>query len=291
MPTLVILGFSYHDIPGKELVSSMTDIYIIYSFYKERGFRIYLLTDMDTFPKEHDMLGLYTSGIINEKYKEFVDNFSSIRRVVKTKYDLENAFEDVSITQDRRLVFYYTGHGKKDNIILPDGCYSAMDLRNSIIKLGSNSFQSLNTDERSLSNGLDTIGSQIFIILDCCNPHGLYLPFMYIREKNDYMMMNNHFVLPRIILITSSEEDNPSKANMRYSIFTKELFTLLGDKRQTYHFQSIINTLDKVLTDQKCIVKASCPNLKTPWPWVLTSNIDFQINDLFNVIVVSRKKK
>jgi hypothetical protein len=60
--------------------------------------------------------------------------------------------------------------------------------------------------------------------------------------------------------------------------------------RQTYNFQSIINTLDKVVTDQKCIVKASCPNLKTPWSWVLTSNIDFRVNDLFNVIVVSGKK-
>jgi hypothetical protein len=290
MPTVVIVGFRYNNRKAP-LESTLTDIYIVYSYYRDMGYRIYIGSDMRTPKVPSDIADLYSSAIVDANFVEFINKkFNSTSHLVTNKSDLQSFFDHVEITQDRRLIFYYTGHGTKNNIVLPDESkYPALDLRKSIINLGNNIDK---TEEegnwQSLSNGLDSIGSKIFIILDCCNPHGLYLPFTMSRDNYTYQIMGNNFLLPEVILITSSDEDSKSEARKSYSIFTRELFSLFKDRKELYSFEHVMNTLDSKMGNQKCLVRSSHPILIIPWVWVVTKFIDFEINNQFDVISVKR---
>lgn len=291
MPTIVIIGFMY--IQGEShLRSTITDIYQVYSFYRDLGYRIYIASDILEVVEPKNIASLYTSQIVDTEFKNFINKqFLGIRHLVKNLRDLRRFFDKIEITTDRRLVFYYTGHGVKDHILLPDESkFSALELRSQIINLGSNSDMSEGDKfgVYSVSSGLNSIGSQIFIIFDCCNPHGMYLPFQMNRVNYDYDLIGNNFTLPEIILTTSSEADSQSQAHFNYSPFTKELFEIFRGKSKKYDFRSIITTLDNNLDDQKIVVRASIPKLKIPWPWVIQNSIDFYINDMSDSLIVKK---
>lgn len=272
MPTVIIIGFKYSK---TVLYSTIIDIYIVYSYYRNLGYKIYIATDIVDL-NDYDMLELYTSGVIDDKYQDFKDNFRTLSNLVNDGEELDDFFMNIKLTSDRRLLVYYTGHGKKDHIVLPNGKYHILDFRSKII---------------GISEELDSIGSQIFLIMDCCHPHGMYLPFLYNRETSKYVMISNHYVLPEIILIVSSEEDSKSRATYSGSFFTRQLFKLLEDKRQIYNFKHIILTMDTNLDRQKCIVRASSPTLNMPWSWVVTNTVDFRIDDIFRSVFIRQSIK
>lgn len=293
MPTVVIVGFMYN-FGDSHLRSTITDIYQVYSFYRDLKYRVYIASDISEIIEPKDIAFLYTNKIVDTNFKEFIHKqFLNIRHLVRNHRELERFFDQIKITADRRLIFYYTGHGIKDHILLPDDSkFSALDLRSKIINLGSDGDMSDGDKfgNNSVSSGLNSVGSQIFIIFDCCNPHGLYLPFQMNRINYDYDLIGNNFTLPELILVTSSESDSQSQAHFNYSPFTKELFEVFRGKSKKYDFQSIINTLDNNLDDQKIVVRSSTPKLRISWPWVVQNFIDFYVNDVFDSIVVRRNE-
>lgn len=294
MPTVVIVGFVYNS-GNAHLRSTITDIYQVYSFYRDLSkYRIYIASDISEAIEPKDIAYLYADKIVDTGFKDFIHKqFLNIRHLVSNRKELELFFNRIEITDDRRLIFYYTGHGVKDHILLPDDSkFSALELRSKIINLGSNDDLSEGdgSSPNILRSGLNSIGSQIFIIFDCCNPHGLYLPFQMNRINYNYELVGNSFTLPEVILVTSSESDSGSQAHINYSPFTKELFEIFRGKSKKYDFQSIINVMDNNLEDQRIVVRSSTPKLKIPWPWVVQSVIDFYVNDVFDSLIVRKIK-
>lgn len=267
MPTIVIIGFKY---TYKPLQSSLTDIYIVYSYYRDLKYKIYIGSDIVSPEDPVEILNLYSSGIVDEYFQDFIRNFDKLNNIITDKHTLHNFFDSIEITKDNRLLFYYTGHGTKNNITLPDqDNYPSLELRNSIINLTQK-------DQ-----------SDIFIILDCCNPHGLYLPFMLSKEDFRYKLVGDNFITPKVLLMTSSDEDSKSEANKNYSFFTKELFSIFKDRKQLYSFYHIINIID-TLNKQKCTIRSSNPNLLIPWSWVVSKFLEIDINDQFDVITTKK---
>lgn len=300
MPIVVIIGFAYQDTKtteGNQLLSTITDIYQVYSYYRSLGYKIYIASDISTVIEPDNIGSLCASKIVDLGFKDFLHHsFLSVSCLVKNQIDLELFFNSIRITTDRNAIVYYTGHGVKDHILLSDNTkYSALELRYHIMNIGvvplpqSHRVSSDDVDSvRSIRNGLNSVGSCIFIIFDCCNPHGLYLPFEMNRTNYTYDFVGSGFTLPEIILITSSEPNRQSQAKRGYSMFTKELFEIFKAKSKRYDFHYIISTLDVTLDSQKAMVRASTPCLKIPWSWVTTGVVHVEVNDVLESIVVKR---
>ncbi len=289
MPTVLILGFQYND-----LESSITDIYKVYSFYKKLSYRIYVASDIIRPSKPPEITSLLASKSVDEYFVPFIEKeFATVRHLVRSKSEVQSFFRSVSLTSDRRLVVYYTGHGEEGGFRLPDGSrYKALEFRNDLLKIGSSS----SAQGLPLHRGIDTSGSQIFLILDCCNPHGLYLPFKLGRESQSFLQVTNHFVVPQIILISSSEPTQKSRADLNESPFTKHLFSQLADPGLSYDIFSLLNFVDKQITDnskgqQKSTAYSSYTSLKIPWSWVVTNLIDVDVNQNIDSLVVRLKKE
>jgi hypothetical protein len=116
--------------------------------------------------------------------------------------------------KEQRIIIYYSGHGVRDNMLMPDQTV-----------LPFIEFRDCITNSAPLY-------SEIFFILDCCNPNGLHLP---------YKLHNNHFVLSSakvecvtqpIILITSSDAHEKSVTTKTGSIFSNLLFSMLSEMNQ-----------------------------------------------------------
>jgi hypothetical protein len=303
MPIVVIIGFSYQDTKlseGSPLFSTITDIYQVYMYYRSLGYKTYIASDISSAIEPENIAALCASKIVDLGFRDFIrQSFPSIRVPIKTQRDFELFFESIRISADRNAIIYYTGHGVKDHILLPDNTlYSALELRHRIMNIGVvQSPQSRTQTTRvsiddvsqvhSAKNGLNSIGSSIFIIFDCCNPHGLYLPFEMNRSSFLYDFVGTSFTLPEIILITSSESNRQSQAKKGYSMFTKELFEIFKSKSKRYDFPYIIATLDQTL-EQRAMVRASTPCLKIPWSWVTTGVVNVTVNDALESVIVKR---
>lgn len=261
---------------------------------------MHVASDITRGVEPENIVSLYASKIVDAGFRDFIHRlFLPLRKYVFTQRDLELFFDDIQITPDRNAIVYYTGHGVTNHILLPDGNkYSALELRSRIINLGSSPLsrapRRISGDEaekvRSSRDGLNSIGSSIFIIFDCCNPHGLYLPFEMNRSTYDYSLVGNSFTLPEMILITSSESNSQSQAKRSYSMFTKELFEIFKCKSKRYDFQSIITTLDRNLVEQRAMVRASTPKLRIPWSWVTNGILDVEIHDVLEAIIIHRNQ-
>jgi hypothetical protein len=293
MPTLIIVGFQYDNAPN-ELPSMVTDVYLVYSFYKELGFRIYMASDAMTVRSVSNPTEYIVNGIVKEDYLDFIQkDFMDMAHYVKDAESLKSFFESVQLTEDRRLIVYYTGHGKTGGVLLPNKrTLSAIDFRSFILNVGKLS-QSQATVQNyrgkripypSQVKGINTIGSQIFLIMDCCNPHGLYLPYKVIT-KNVETNQSNLFICPDVILIVPCDENLPAIAHDSASPFTKNLICTLKDPTKMLDLPTLIKTIS---IGQNSIAYTSYPHLMVLWPWTFTNLIDCRINELLDSIVIKQ---
>lgn len=285
MPTVVIVGFSYSQ--EDKLTSTITDIYLLYSFYRDLGYEIYVASDMISAQLPEDIIKLMISQTVDEDFKSFItDDFARIRKLVLDYEDLEKFFLSIPHIHDLRLLFYFTGHGTGDGIKLPDNnVYKSLDLRNSILDIGANRGFPVNI-------GVNHINAQIMILFDCCNPHGLYLPFKLSRNNVDggeYYNVTNLYILPKIILISSSEPNALTRAHHSISPFTQNLMNVLKDQLADYSINTVMDKIDEN-TKEKCSSHASYPSLKIPWTWVVTNVVSVQIDESLDCLVVKRNR-
>lgn len=108
-----------------------------------------------------------------------------------------------------KLVLYYSGHGVKDSLVMPNReLLSFKDFKDNIL------------------NALPSY-TEIFCILDCCNPSGLYLPFKLSGNAFQLSPFRVECVTQPMLLIASSEEGEKAVALKTGSLFSKHLFRIL----------------------------------------------------------------
>ena len=273
MPTLIIIGFSY-----RNLSSTIVDIYYAYSYYYRLGYQIYICSDIIEPINVADYLSLISSKAVDNQFIPFVQNiFYKLRYIVSDKDSLRNWLSSIKPI-DHKLIIYYTGHGVEKHLVLPDQThFSMIEFRNVIFTLNNHN------------------DANILVIIDCCNPHGLFLPFKFNRETNIFEHNNNNFVQPKIIVIASSEPNMLSHATRLESPFTRFLFKYLTDQTNSYDIKSVCRYIDtnvmsyeKIESTQECTVYSSYPSLLVIWPWAIHNDkMNLQFNYLFNTLMIN----
>lgn len=203
MPTAILIGFEYktNSLPG-----AIIDLYQANKWCQSFGCITHILTDIESIDNTDNL-----RHAVNRKIADkHLLTFDPKRTIIHDKDDLHVQLLNILRTMsDNRLVIYYSGHGVKECMMLPDGTLLPfVEFRDYV---------------------LDNINPyvEIFWILDCCNPNGLYLP--YKLEKNKFMLSPSKVqcVLQPILLITSSESNEKSVTTKLGSLFTRNIFRLL----------------------------------------------------------------
>lgn len=207
MPIAIIIGFQYdfHTLPG-----AIIDIYHAYKWCQSCGYPIYVFTDITQITDTRNLKLAMERNIVKPDILTFYEDIPN-KHIVSTVDSLTTGLQTcLSQISDDKLIVYYSGHGIKDVMVMPD-----KTLLNFV------KFREAITFHLSPY-------TEIFCILDCCNPDGLHLP---------YKLINNSFMLsPRqitcitqpMLLITSANPDEKSVSTRTGSIFTSRLFSLLS---------------------------------------------------------------
>ncbi len=184
MPKAVLIGFKYS---VDTLYSSVKDLENAYIWCKTYQYQIKIFSDLSSIC-DIETTYVRTGDSLIEHVCEYLK-----QGIV-----------------DKKLMIYYTGHGIKQSMVMPDKLLlSFAKFRDSVLSV-------INSD------------IEIFWILDCCNPNGLYLPFKLGKRGFDLSKLEFKCVPNPILLITSSEETEKSIATKNESLFTKYLFPLLS---------------------------------------------------------------
>src|SRR3990167_2481637 len=251
MPTVIIIGFGYSNLP-----STITDIYRVYSAHSKLGHRIYIGSDIIKPVKPDGIINLLASRSVDEKFIPFIENeFVKIRTLISDRDTLINFLHQIELTSDRNLLFYYTGHGVSEGLKMPDGnVYNPLDLRDQLLCLNHSK--------------LNHLRSEIFIILDCCKPHDIYLPFKHDLNDGEFYQIGKHFLLPKILLIVPTNPDGMVEASPSESLFTKALYGALFNPCSGYDIQTLVEGVNDKLPEINCTVYSSRTSEKIIWSWV-----------------------
>ena len=166
-----------------------------------------------------------------------------------------------------KIIFYYTGHCENGLLLIP--------------------YNGKSYGELGMEKVKDTLcdnsppGSNILIIMDCCNGHGAGIPYIL----RDSVFRRNIFPSRRtshkIIYLCPTDRTDKSIATPNGSTFTSNLVDILPS---TLSIKDISNKLKE--RGQKCVVYASHPDLMHIWSWVMGRHIDITI--FRNTIVITR---
>lgn len=204
----IIIGFEYHD--EKILPATIIDLYIAHNWMKTFMNDIYILTDI----KKINDIDICNNAISEKYISDDIFSFIHLNNIhiINNSDDLIENIKNIIIKHSHdNLVIYYTGHGINASILLPNNdLFVINNLKYLLCELLSNY-------------------SNIFWIMDCCNPNALYLPFYFNYDHWELRDDKIEYITQPIILITSSEEYEKSLATKCGSLFSKTLFKILKD--------------------------------------------------------------
>ena len=254
MPLAILIGFEY---TFNTLTSNIIDLYQAYKWCHSFGCEIHLITDVfhDLKSTPH-IIDAVNNQILPDSIYDFYDLISN-KYITTTNVGLVTTVLNIYKSyngNDNRIVFYYSGHGIKDCLVMPDkGLLPCVDLRDNFLQILPEE-------------------TEILWILDCCNPHGMYLPYSYI--KNDYVLNTGKidFVPQSIILLTSASNTQKSIATTSGSVFSQNLFQLLYTP--DLDLNTIITQMHQTIKyantgyDQTVSIYTSYINNHKLWSWI-----------------------
>ena len=279
MPLAIIIGFEYkkNTLPG-----TIIDIYHAYTWCKSFSCNTHIFTDIDHIKDIESINIAINKGIVTKDILTFLKHFQfksenmiKNKNVINTKEDFISKICSAQGKFDNKLIIYYSGHGLDESIILPSGEHFLFkDFRDMIIQK------------------LDKF-VEIFWILDCCNPNGLYLPYKLTNNMFKLSSTKIQCVTNPIILITSSEMNEKSIATGMGSIFTRNLFKYLTNMKNR-NMQILVNSLriemNKIKTGYMQTVSIYTSYVIDPvlWMWIgQNKNYDI-VSDLSLSMIVVR---
>jgi len=220
MPTSIIIGFEYslNPLPGAYI-----DIYNAFKWGNSFNSDTYIISDVDYNINKNNI----TQAINNNYIDIDIHMLSTYPKIILDNgIDLSANIKTILSYGiiDNKLIIYYSGHGINNSMIMPNSSLLSFNTFKNII------FQNISHDV------------EVFIILDCCNPNGLSLPYK-LHDNCFRLITNNHieFIPNNILLITSSNENEKSLATIYGSVFSKSLFNLLTLMNINYPITTTIN--------------------------------------------------
>ena len=244
----LLMGFGYESNPEMRLLSTIIDLYRMYKYTKELGCEVRVITDIQ---ETCCLIKPILDGVIDMDITLFLD---TLRK--RSEYILWNPSLDwkemICWEKYDKIIFYYTGHGIRGYIVLPDhdrghNTLSVYTLRDII----------LNYSRKN---------SQILCLFDSCFAPILSLPFYF---------CDNHFkrtvgqYCSQHILCLSSNPSGKSLCSGSGSEFTKYILNLLG---QGIISLSEINKYDTLLVNHTCLSKYTPEEKKQTEPIVVIAS-------------------
>jgi hypothetical protein len=231
MPHAILIGFEYRSNRDKALPGALIDLYHAYTWCKSTipVDQIYVLSDItnamtpsvkEAIDKKIDDPGLAT----------FYQNLLHIHIV--SDRDSLLAGLGMAMTdyiEDDKLIVYYSGHGALESLVLPNSeKISFLEVRDSILRQVNDY-------------------TEVFCILDCCNPDGLHLPYKLTGNRFSLSSAKVDCITQPMLLITSAESHEKSITTKYGSIFSRTLFRILtlmnsGPETHLKHKTAIVPT-------------------------------------------------
>jgi hypothetical protein len=189
-----------------------------------------VITDITEYTNNRNIQTAIANKITDPKLSTFYDTMPS-KTVVQHGNALMQIIMDVLRhgVPDNKLVVYYSGHGVKESMVMPDkSLLPFIDFRDNVL------------------NSVP-LQVEIFWILDCCNPNGMHLPFKL--ENNAFVLSPTKIecALNPILLITSSEIHEKSIATSLGSLFSRYLFRILRQLNEDHTSAIIPNRTNRNL--------------------------------------------
>lgn len=208
MPTAILIGFEY---TFNSLEGAIIDLYQAHKWCQSFGCQINILTDIQSIKDPGNLRSVIDKNLAGKDLLTFYHRVNP--GIVNDKKGLlDDIIKILTLgIPDNKLIIYYSGHGVKDSMVMPDRTLLPfIDFRDNILSY-------LNPYV------------EIFWILDCCNPNGMNLPYKLDGNRFVLSPTKIQFVTQPILLITSAETNEKSVATKSGSIFSRYLFNLLSE--------------------------------------------------------------
>lgn len=212
MRNAILIGFEYKTSnKQKKLPGICVDLYLVFSFLKKLNWKdseIKVFTDIKKDEKTEVLKSALLEKTVDSNILTFIEDLKEKNQYIEFKHvnhynNFTSLFQDIS----SKTFVYYSGHSKKENLILPNDSLISLDSFRDNIK-----------------------SEEIFLVMDCCQG-GIKLPF--VLNENFYRLHNEKsFVKSEIICISSSLNDENSLISKKGSLFTKNLFSILSENKE-----------------------------------------------------------
>jgi hypothetical protein len=260
MRKAILIGFEYEN--GKKLPGIAVDLYLVYWFLKKKGWgkdEIVVFTDIKIDHQTEVLKTAILEKTVNSDILSFIEDLKDKKQYIEfISHNHYNNFDSIfSQFKVDNLFFYYTGHFKEGNIILPNQSLISLEGLTKIL----------------------TKYSEVISIMDCCNG-GITLPFNC--HEKVYRFENENFVKAKIISFASSLENEKSLTSRAGSLFTRNILSILSDDKLNIY--QILEKIKKtiIFNNQTANISSSYPSLHYIFPWVYSfPNISISQNPYF----------
>lgn len=274
MPIAILIVFEYEH---KPLTGAIIDLYHAYKWCKSFNCKINVFTDIEYIKDSSILEAAFEKNIVEDDIMTFYENIDS-KYIVNNSSELLSELNNIlDISKDNKIIIYYSGHGVENNAIMPNKeLFSFISFRNKLLDL----FDSY---------------TEIFWILDCCNPNGLNLPFKLKNNSFELSSSQIECVTQPILLLTSSNSNEKSIASKFGSIFSKSLFTFLSnidtDRNLTNMINSLSNEINILQTGYTQTISLYSSYVINPvlWMWIGSVNNYDIVSDMSLSILILRR--
>lgn len=211
---IVLIGFEYKT---NILTGTLFDLFYAYKWCETFMSHCNIKVFTDIYPIfDSDGSFIYRNkNILNEDIIKFYESVNKSIVYNRNTFlsDINNYLQEYNIN---KLIVYYSGHGIDNNLLLPNETLLPFsEFKNNILS-NVNKF------------------TEIFTILDCCNPNKLNLPFKLNNNKFVLSHGEKEFISQPMILIVSSDSTEKSIATNTGSLFSYCLFSYLISFNKKY---------------------------------------------------------
>jgi hypothetical protein len=246
---VLLVGFVYPEnkYGHKELIGNYVDLYHLYCYFKKITDNIMVMTDLVSPEDSTLLIDAVGQNLLPEALLTFTRSlsWSEKLRPYKSKEDLEKLLS----SKDEEIFVYFSGHSSKGKLILPE----------TVSGMETLTFRQILEAEN--------VGSEIFMIFDCCDADGTRLPF--VLEGENYILSSPaHFTTRKTICLCSTRRGEDSASKIIGSVFTRCFLNQIENRRC-----QLCELLEKINSECQCYPQtatlySSFPNLKKIWSWL-----------------------
>lgn len=265
---VLLIGFVYTDNKSgyKELIGNYADLYHLNNYFRNFTDDVIVMTDLSSPDKSGLLVDAIKQGILPGSLMTF-DRALSWEKKIEVYHDKKDLDRLLSRKGDK-VFLYFSGHCSRGKIILPD------------------TPEGMDTLEFRRKLEAENVGSQIFILFDCCDADGTRLPFVW--QDKGYVLSSRpaYFTSRNTVCLCSTRKGEDSASKITGSVFTQCFLKHIGggsmhamhamhipDDTPDEEDKDLSTLLEEINQECGCYPQtatlySSLPNLKKIWPWL-----------------------